>query len=71
VKVGKIPQDISYVKGGIEYKLSYLEKDNQVSIRRNLEVQRPGAVCKPEELQKWKDFYQVFIKDMRAQIFYE
>lgn len=71
VKVGKIPQDISYAKGGIEYKAIYLEKDNQVSVTRNLEVQRPGAVCKPEELQKWKEFYQVFIKDMRAQIFYE
>lgn len=71
VKVSRIPQNISYKKNNIEYTASYLEKDNQVSVTRNLEVQRPGAVCKPEELQKWKDFYQVFIKDMRGQIFYE
>lgn len=71
VKVGKIPQDINYKKGGIEYKAAYLEKDNQVIVTRSLEVQRPGAVCKPEELQKWQDFYKVLIKDMRSQIFYE
>jgi transglutaminase-like putative cysteine protease len=71
VKVSRIPQNITYKKNNIEYTASYLEKDNQVTINRNLEVQRPGAVCKPEELQKWKDFYQVFIKDMRGQIFYQ
>jgi transglutaminase-like putative cysteine protease len=71
VKVSRIPQNITYKKSNIEYTASYLEKDNQVTVTRNLEVQRPGAVCKPEELQKWKDFYQVFIKDMRGQIFYE
>ena len=71
VKVSRVPQNITYKKSGIEYSASYLEKDNQVSVTRVLEVQRPGAVCKPEELQKWKDFYQVFIKDLRSQIFYD
>jgi hypothetical protein len=71
VKVSRIPQNISYKKGNIEYTASYLEKDNQVTVTRNLEVQRPGAVCQPAELQKWKDFYQVFIKDLRSQVFYE
>lgn len=71
VKVSRIPQNITYKKSNIEYTASYLEKDNQVTINRNLEVQRPGAVCQPAELQKWKDFYQVFIKDLRSQIFYE
>jgi len=71
VKVSRIPQNITYKKNNIEYTASYLEKDNQVTVTRNLEVQRPGAVCKPEELQRWKDFYQEFIKDMRAQIFYD
>jgi hypothetical protein len=71
VKVSRIPQNVTYKKNSIEYTASYLEKDNQVTVTRNLEVQRPGAVCKPEELQRWKDFYQVLIKDMRSQIFYE
>ncbi|QWE19178.1 DUF3857 domain-containing protein [Polynucleobacter corsicus] len=71
VKVSRIPQNTSYKKNNIEYTASYLEKDNQVTVTRNLEVQRPGAVCQPSELQKWKDFYQAFIKDMRGQIFYE
>lgn len=70
-KVTRIPADVSYQKGGIEYRAVYQQVKNTVFAIRSLEVQRAGAVCKPEELQKWKDFYQVFIKDMRSQIFYE
>ena len=71
VKVTRIPQAVKYEKGGIRYDADYHLQDNNVTVVRLLSVQRPGAVCKPEELQKWKDFYQVFIKDMRGQIFYE
>jgi len=71
VKVTRIPQDVKYKKGGIQYDAGYSLKDNNVSVVRRLIVQRPSAVCRPEELQKWKAFYQVFIKDMRSQIFYE
>jgi len=71
VKVTRIPQDVQYKKGGIQYDAGYTLKDNNVSVMRRLMIQRPSATCKPEELQKWKDFYQVFVKDMRSQIFYE
>ena len=47
------------------------EVKNNIFVVRKLAIQRPGAVCEPGELQNWKDFYQVFIKDMRGQIFYE
>jgi transglutaminase-like putative cysteine protease len=70
-KVARIPADVTYQKGGIEYRAVYQQEKNAVFAIRSLEVQRPGAVCKPEELQKWREFYQVFIKDMRSQIFYE
>jgi len=70
-KVTRIPQNTTYKKGGIEYEATYEELKNNVFVTRKLAIQRPGAVCQPEELQKWKDFYQVFIKDMRGQIFYE
>jgi hypothetical protein len=71
VKVTRIPQPVKYESGGIRYDADYHLQDNNVTVVRLLSVQRPGAVCKTEELQKWKDFYQVFIKDMRGQIFYE
>jgi len=71
VKVTRIPSPVKYDKAGIRYNSDYYLKDNDVTVVRLLTVQRSGAVCKPEELQKWKDFYQVFIKDMRGQIFYE
>jgi len=70
-KVTRIPPNVSYKKAGIEYEATYNEIKNNVFVVRKLAIQRPGAVCHPEELQNWKDFYQVFIKDMRGQIFYE
>jgi len=70
-KVTRIPPNVSYKKAGIEYEAAYNEVKNNVFVIRKLAIQRPGAVCQPEELQNWKDFYQVFIKDMRGQIFYE
>jgi transglutaminase-like putative cysteine protease len=70
-KVTRIPPNVSYKKAGIEYEATYNEVKNNVFVVRKLAIQRPGAVCEPGELQNWKDFYQVFIKDMRGQIFYE
>ena len=70
-KVTRIPQNTIYKKGGIEYEATYEELKNNVFVTRKLAIQRTGAVCQPEELQRWKEFYQVFIKDMRSQIFYE
>ncbi|MCF8190235.1 MAG: DUF3857 domain-containing protein [Polynucleobacter sp.] len=70
-KVTRIPPNVSYKKAGIEYEATYNEVKNNIFVVRKLAIQRPGAVCQPEELQNWKDFYQVFIKDMRGQIFYE
>lgn len=70
-KVTRIPPNVSYKKAGIEYEATYNEVKNNIFVTRKLAIQRPGAVCQPEELQNWKDFYQVFIKDMRGQIFYE
>jgi transglutaminase-like putative cysteine protease len=70
-KVARIPPNVSYKKAGIEYEATYNEVKNNVFVVRKLAIQRPGAVCEPGELQNWKDFYQVFIKDMRGQIFYE
>ena len=71
VKVTHIPAATHYKKGYIQYDASYALDGNTLSVKRRLMVERPSAVCQPEELQKWKDFYQVFIKDMRGQIFYE
>ncbi|MBU3617629.1 DUF3857 and transglutaminase domain-containing protein [Polynucleobacter sp. JS-Fieb-80-E5] len=71
VKVTHIPAETHYKKGYIQYDASYALDGSTVSVKRRLMVERPSAVCQPQELQKWKDFYQVFIKDMRGQIFYE
>ena len=71
VKVTRIPEFVRYKKGYIQYDASYTLEGNTVTAKRRLMVERPSAVCQPGELQKWKDFYQVLVKDMRGQIFYE
>jgi transglutaminase-like putative cysteine protease len=71
VKVTRIPIGVSYKKDGIQYTSSYSQNGNTITAARKLIVQRPSAICQPTEVQKWKAFYQVFIKDMRGQIFYE
>jgi hypothetical protein len=70
-KVTRIPPDVIYEKAGIKYESTYTERNNSLLVTRKLAIQRAGAVCQPAELQNWRDFYQVFIKDMRGQIFYE
>jgi len=70
-KVTRIPPNTHYKKDGIEYESTYEEVKNSIFVVRKLAIQRPGAVCEPGELKNWNDFYQVFIKDMRSQIFYE
>jgi transglutaminase-like putative cysteine protease len=71
VRVTRVPPNVAYEKNGIKYEATYHEVKNNVFVVRKLAIQRPGVVCEPGELQNWKDFYQVFIKDMRGQIFYE
>lgn len=70
-KVTWVPQNTSYRKSGKEYESTYEESKNDVSVTRVLKVKRLGTVCQPEEMQRLKDFYYAFIKDMRSQIFYE
>jgi transglutaminase-like putative cysteine protease len=70
-KVTRIPPDVTYERAGIKYESTYTERNNSLLVTRKLAIQRAGAVCQPAELQNWRDFYQVFIKDMRGQIFYE
>ena len=70
-KVTRIPPDVTYEMAGIKYVSIYTERNNSLLVTRKLAIQRAGSVCQPAELQNWRDFYQVFIKDMRGQIFYE
>jgi hypothetical protein len=71
VKVTRIPKNVLYEKNEFKYEALYNLTENHVTVVRLLTIKRPNAVCQPQELQKFKDFYQIFIKDMRAQIFYE
>jgi hypothetical protein len=71
VKVTRVPQDITYKEGGIQYQSNYIQNGNKVEVKRSLYAQRPGAVCQAEELKQFNAFFPVFLSDMRSQIFYE
>lgn len=71
VKVSRIPQNTRYQTDAIDYESSYKLEGNKVIASRSLRIQRPNAVCMPEELQAWRKFYSVLAKDVRGQIFYE
>jgi hypothetical protein len=46
----RIPVDVTFQKGNIEYRAVYQQVKNTVFVIRGLVVKRSGAVCKPEEL---------------------
>jgi hypothetical protein len=71
VKVSRIPQNSRYQTDEIQYESTYKLEGNKVMASRTLTIQRPNAVCQPEELQAWRKFYSVLAKDVRGQIFYE
>jgi hypothetical protein len=71
VKVSRIPQNSNYQTKEIHYESTYKLEGNKVIASRSLTIQRPNAVCQPEELQAWRKFYSVLAKDVRGQIFYE
>ena len=71
VKVTRVPQDIDYKEGDIQYQSNYIQNGNKVEVKRSLYAQRPGAVCQAEELKQFNAFFPVFLSDMRSQIFYE
>ena len=71
VKVTRVPQDITYKEGDIQYQSSYIQNGNKVEVKRSLYAQRPGAICQAEELKQFNAFFPVFLSDMRGQIFYE
>jgi hypothetical protein len=71
VKVSRIPQNSRYQTDEIQYESTYKLEGNKVIASRSLTIQRPNAVCHPDELQAWRKFYSVLAKDVRGQIFYE
>ena len=71
VKVTRVPPDVTYKQGDIHYQSSYVQNGNKVEVKRALYAQRPSAVCKAEELEQFKEFFPIFLSDMRSQIFYE
>jgi transglutaminase-like putative cysteine protease len=71
VKVTDIPKNITQSVDGATYDATYTLSGNLVKIKRVAKFERPGMVCKPTDLERWKGFHKIVQKDLRSQIFYE
>jgi hypothetical protein len=71
VKVTKIPASVSYAANGVNYQSQYTLKDNTVTAKRSLGVDRPSVICNSKDLENWKVFHKVLKHDLRSQIIYE
>lgn len=71
VKVTGIPENVSHSVDGATYDATYKLSNNVVEVLRVAKFERPGMVCKPTDLERWKGFHKVVQKDLRAQIFYQ
>lgn len=71
VKVTDIPNGINYSVVGAEYVSTYKQDGNTVTVTRKAKFERPSMVCKPTDLERWKDFHKAVRMDTKAQIFYQ
>jgi len=71
VKVTDIPKNVAHSVDGATYDATYSLNGNVVEVKRMAKFERPGMVCKPTDLERWKGFHKVVQKDLRSQIFYQ
>jgi transglutaminase-like putative cysteine protease len=70
VRIGQIPQGVTYDVGGIHYRSTYDLSGHTVVVHREFEVQHPSDVCTPQDNEAWKVFHAVLQRDLRSQVFY-
>ncbi len=70
-KITRIPTGASFDEAGLFYQSMYQLNGQIVTVKRVLNVQRPGMVCQPEDHQLIRKLHPVVQRDIRAQVFYD
>ena len=71
IKITKLPASKSIDVDKDSYLSNYSKHGNYVKVERILVLNRPGMVCTPGAVAKWKKIHQVIQKDLLGQIVYE
>ncbi len=69
VAIGRLPQAVSYDRGGMRYSSRYERQGQTVKVRRELRIEREQPVCDAQHDRAWADFLPVLQRDLRGQIF--
>jgi hypothetical protein len=71
VQIERIPSDIRFQRGAIDYKATYARQGQQVSVTRVYTAQRNSPVCNAQDDRDWDEFRAVLQRDLRAQVFFK
>ncbi len=64
-----VPKNVSFQRGALHYKASYIRNANTLNVRRELLIQRAQRFCMPSDEKDWLALTKVMKKDLRGQIF--
>jgi len=70
-KVTRIPDDVTYMDGDVQYRAHYRRKGRVVQASRELVLDRPSHVCPASAIDKIGRLANVMRRDLRSQIFYQ
>ena len=70
VKVNRVPEEVTYKDGGVQYQAHYRLSGRVVHASRELTLDLPSHVCPASEAQTIARLASVLRRDLRSQIFY-
>jgi hypothetical protein len=71
INIERIPANIRFQQGAIEYQASYTKDGQQVSVHRVYSAVRKQQFCDAKDDQDWNAFRMVLQRDLRAQVFFK
>jgi hypothetical protein len=71
VEIERIPGNVRFQRGAIEYQASYTRQGQQVSATRVYTAQRKNPFCDDTDNRDWHAFRIMLQRDLRAQVFFK
>lgn len=70
VKIQRIPKDVAFRRGPLQYKASYELDDHMLVVQRRYEAHRAKPVCDEKDDRDWDALREVLQRDLRSQVFF-
>ena len=71
VQVERMPGNISFQRGAIDYQATYSRLGQQIKVVRVYTAQRKNPMCNAQDDRAWDEFRVVLQRDLRAQVFFK